>query len=185
MPESQGPGMHAALLLAYAGYLFWLAAGLADFLCHRRTDLPHTSGVRESALHLLQLALIGGAITLCLALRPSWTLAAVCALLLGAHAIVGYVDTRQAYGRRPLLPFEQHVHSVLDMAPVFAFVLYFGSLWLHGGLAETALAPRDPALAPTLWAAVLAPAALLCVLPALAEFRAALRARATAAQAPP
>lgn len=177
MPESPEPGMHAALVLAYAGYLFWLAAGLADFICHRRTDLAHTSGVRESALHLLQLSLIGGAITLCLALRPSWMLAVVCALLLGTHAVVGYMDTRQAYGRRPLLPFEQHVHSVLDMAPVFAFVLYFGSLWLHGELAGTVLAPRDPALAPTLWAAVLAPAAVLCVLPALAEFRATLRAR--------
>ncbi len=177
------PGMQAALWLAYVGYLLWLAAGCIDFLCHRRTDLPHTSGLRESALHLLQLALIGAGIVLCLALRPSWPLAGACALLVGMHAAFGYLDTRQAYGRRALLPFEQHVHSVLDMAPVFAFVVYFAGLWLHGGLGG-GLATRDPPLPAVVWAAVLLPAALLCVLPALLEFRAAWRVRSHGPPAP-
>lgn len=172
--------MQAALALAYTGYLLWLAAGCADFLCHRRTDLPHTSGLRESALHLLQLALIGGAIVLCLALRPSTLLAGACAALVAVHALVGYLDTRRAYGRRALLPFEQHVHSVLDMAPVFALVLYFGGPWLYDALGEGGFAPRRPALAAGVWIAVLLPAALLCVLPAVLEFGAAWRARRSA-----
>lgn len=172
--------LQVPLAMAYAGYLLWLAAGLADFLCHRRSDLPHTSGLGESSLHLAQLALIGAAIVLCLGLRPSPMLAALCALLVLAHAAAGYLDTRRAYGRRPLRPFEQHVHSVLDMAPPFACFLYFGSQWLHGGLPGRGLALREEPLPAGLWAAVLVPAALLCVLPALLEFHASLRARARA-----
>jgi hypothetical protein len=51
----------------YLGYLVWLFAGLGDFLCHRRTDLPHTSGLTKSALHLPQLATIGAGVVLMLA----------------------------------------------------------------------------------------------------------------------
>jgi hypothetical protein len=32
----------------------WLDAGFADYLCHRRADIEHTSGYKESLLHLLQ-----------------------------------------------------------------------------------------------------------------------------------
>jgi len=37
----------------------WLLCGFADYACHARTDITHTSGVHESALHLLQTAEIG------------------------------------------------------------------------------------------------------------------------------
>ena len=47
--------MDTHALLAYCGYLLWLLAGTGDFACHRRTDLPRTSGVAESFAHLLQL----------------------------------------------------------------------------------------------------------------------------------
>ena len=54
--------MTATLWGLYAGYLLWLLAGCVDFHCHRRTDLPHTSGVAESTTHLLELALLGAAV---------------------------------------------------------------------------------------------------------------------------
>jgi len=34
----------------------WLAAGFADYLCHRAAHIEHTSGWKESLLHLLQFA---------------------------------------------------------------------------------------------------------------------------------
>ena len=34
----------------------WLAAGFADYLCHRGSDIEHTSGFKELLLHLLQFA---------------------------------------------------------------------------------------------------------------------------------
>ncbi|MBN8768995.1 MAG: hypothetical protein J0I01_12465 [Stenotrophomonas nitritireducens] len=49
----------SAAAWAYAGYLRWLLAGCADFACHRRSDLPHTSGLPESLLHVLQMAPMG------------------------------------------------------------------------------------------------------------------------------
>lgn len=33
----------------------WLAAGVADWWCHRRSDLAHTAGVPEALLLLHQL----------------------------------------------------------------------------------------------------------------------------------
>jgi hypothetical protein len=34
----------------------WLAAGIADRLCHRKADIEHTAGAPESAMHLLMLS---------------------------------------------------------------------------------------------------------------------------------
>jgi len=163
--------------LAYGGYLLWLIAGCLDFVCHRRTRLPQTSGLRESALHLAQLALLGIAMTSGLALTIGPAVFAALVALVAAHALLGYLDTRQAYGRRDIRPFEQHLHSVLDLAPVAALWWTF-SWWYR---AEAPLAWRDPPAPTAVWIAVIAPALLLCAAPALLEFRAALavaRARA-------
>lgn len=160
---------------AYAGYLAWLAAGFLDFAQHRRTDLPHTSGLRESSMHALQLGLLGGGVLAWLAFAPGPGLLAVLAALVVAHAVAGYVDTRTAFGRRTITPLEQHLHSVLDMAPWIAL----GAIVLVQGGADRAAGwalRREPAPAP-LWLALLLPPLALCVLPWLHEFRAALRAR--------
>ena len=37
----------------------WIAAGAADWLCHRASDIEHTAGPEESLLHLLLLAEVG------------------------------------------------------------------------------------------------------------------------------
>jgi hypothetical protein len=166
------PGM-----LLYAGYLCWLLAGASDFLCHRRTDLPHTSGLGESRMHLLQLAVCGSGLVLWLALAPGLSLLSMELALVVAHAVFGYLDTRQAFGRRVISPIEQHVHSILDMAPIIAFGILLGSQWPAAWQHGWGLTIRQPPFAPALWILVLAPALLLCVLPALLEFRSAWSAR--------
>ncbi len=170
------PGDATPALLAYAAYIAWLVAGLCDFLCHRHTDLPRTSGLAESRLHLLQLALIGGGVVLALAFAPGAELAATLCIVALAHAVSGYLDTRSAFPRRVILPVEQHVHSVLDMAPLIALFLWLVVNWpaiADGGGFQL----RQPALPAAIWLAMLAPAALLCVLPAAFEFRAAWACR--------
>ncbi|WP_369936223.1 hypothetical protein [Xanthomonas tesorieronis] len=163
---------------AYLAYLLWLGAGLGDFLLHRRSHLPVTSGLRESLLHHLQLLCIGLATLGWLSLQPSLAQLCVLALLVVVHALVGYWDTRAAYGVRAIGPLEQHVHSVLDMAP------WIGLGWVASHDASTAtqagwvLAWRVPSLPLPLWVAVLVPAAAMTVLPALAETLACLRVRA-------
>lgn len=44
------------LLLMYVVLPLWLAAGFADYLCHRASRIAETSGWKESLLHLLQFA---------------------------------------------------------------------------------------------------------------------------------
>ena len=168
--------MSAGETWAYAGYLLWLLAGCLDFARHRRTDLPHTSGLAESGLHGVQLALLGGGVIAWLALAPSLALVATLALLVVAHAFAGYADTRAAYGRRPIDPSEQHLHSILDMAPWFALCFVVVTDAAQARDAGWTFAWRH---APAeLWLALLLPPLPLCVLPWLVEFRAVLRARA-------
>lgn len=162
---------------AYAGYLAWLFAGTLDFVCHRRTDLAHTSGLPESLMHLLQMGLLALAILVGLLLEIGWSVWALMAVLVALHAAAGYVDTRRAYGRRDIRPFEQHVHSVLDMAPPIALGLVIAATWHSAPATGWALTVRQPPLSPATWAVVLVPPALLCALPALLELRDALAAR--------
>ncbi|MHB9786074.1 hypothetical protein [Stenotrophomonas maltophilia] len=103
--------------------MLWLAAGTLDFHFHRRTDLSHTSGLRESTLHGVQLGLVWSGVLAWLLLAETRALALLLAVLAAAHAIAGYLDTASADGRRRISPAEQHVHSVLDVAP-WLFVLW-------------------------------------------------------------
>jgi hypothetical protein len=175
--------MTTELRIAGAAYLAWLACGLCDFIAHWRTDLPHTSGFAESATHLVQLAMLGVAVVIVLGFEPGQGSAMLLLFLVLAHAAVGYVDTRIAFAApRVLSPFEQHVHSVLDMAPVVALGWYAASTWPAAAEGGWALQARRPLPSTAVWFAVLAPAMALCVVPAVFESVAAWRARATAAR---
>lgn len=106
-----------------------------------------------------------------LAFEASAVLAAMLCMGVLAHAVFGYLDTRSTFPKRVILPVEQHVHSVLYMAPLIALFLWLVGNWpaiLDGGGFHL----RQPALPPAVWFAMLAPAALLCALPAAFEFRA-------------
>lgn len=152
-------------------YALWLVAGSLDFHFHRRTDLPHTSAMRESLLHGVQLLLIGSGVLAWLVLESTWSLIALLAVLVITHAIAGYFDTVSADGRRRISPAEQHVHSVLDAAP---WVLLGGVAWQAEPRWAVSVAPA----APPLWWFVLLPALGLVVLPWLWELRQCVRARA-------
>lgn len=170
--------MPSELHIAYFAYLIWLSAGLADFACHWRSDLPHTSGVAESAAHLVQLLLLAIAIVLGLAFRMNSLCALLVGVLVALHAVVGYVDTWFAFHRgRTVSPVEQHIHSILDMAPPIALAWWIVTTWPAAIAGDWALGLRQPGLGWEAWGLVLAPAAMLCTLPALWEFRAAWKAR--------
>ena len=175
-PAMEAPDPDLLPHLAYPLYWVWVIAGWGDFRCHRLTRLPTTSGLAESRLHLLQLALLGVAIILVLSLDLTAGLALILLVLVVAHAVAGYLDTRIAFtAGRTILPVEQHLHSVLDIAPW----LGWGAVaWRVGtfSTADWALIPRDYALPWSTWAMVLIPALVLCVWPALTEFAAAGRA---------
>lgn len=164
--------MSRALAAAYAGYLLWQLAGTADFACHRRTGLPQTSGVAESAMHVVQLSIVGLGVGIVLTSEVTATVLVLLALLAALHSAAAYVDTRVAYPHREIGPFEQHVHSVLDMAPWIALGIVAA---MSGALAapDWQLRLREPPLDLMVWAVFLVPPAVLCWLPALLELRSA------------
>ena len=161
--------------LALALYWLWTIAGRLDFVCHRRTNLSSTSGLAESRLHLVQLVLMGAGTVLVLWLQATAALAVVLLAVVIAHAVAGYRDTRNAFeAGRTILPVEQHLHSILDIAP---WVAWAAVAWRAASAPsiDWTLSVRSPAIAWTTWAMVLVPAAVLCVWPALIEYRASWR----------
>src|SRR4051794_27447071 len=58
----------AQAVLMYFVLPVWLAAGFADYLCHRASSIQSTRGWRESLLHLLESG-AAAAVPMCVALR--------------------------------------------------------------------------------------------------------------------
>jgi hypothetical protein len=110
-------------LLGFGVFPLWLAAGGADWLCHRRTHIERTSGPRESLLHLLLFLEIAIPAVLALWLEINALMLALMAAGVLAHMLTSWWDTAFAQPRRYIAPIEQHVHSWLEMLPLFALVM--------------------------------------------------------------
>ncbi len=118
-------------VLAYGALPLWLLAGAADWWCHRRTLIEHTSGPRESLLHLLLYAEIAIPLVLGLFLELTTLLLALMSLGVAAHMVTSLIDTAFAQPRRHIAPIEHQIHSALEMLPLFAVVL---AMLLNSGL---------------------------------------------------
>ena len=123
MPMSDHTIFGAAVILMFVVLPLWVVAGLMDYFCHRATSIETTSGPQESALHLLQLSLVGFPVVLGLFLQIDAALLAVMIGFLLLHHIAAYVDVRYANSTRGIPPFEQMVHSFLELLPLTAFLL--------------------------------------------------------------
>lgn len=138
----------------------WLLAGAADWLCHRRTEIERTSGRHESALHLLLHAEIAVPAFLALWLEINAGLLLFMAACVFAHMITSLRDTKYAQPRRFISPFEQQVHSWLEMLPLFAVAIVAALHW--DALADPRWLPEpraEPVPAPWPWLLPLAFAA--------------------------
>lgn len=96
----------------------WLVAGLADYLCHRASNIAQTSGYKESLLHLLMFGEV--AIPLLLAMFFEINALVILIMMLGfiAHQLTALWDVSFAVDKRDVSPIEQHVHSFLEMLPL-------------------------------------------------------------------
>jgi len=98
----------------------WLAAGTADWLCHRASSIETTAGPKESLLHLLMLTeaaipVIGG---MFLEITSPVLALMIAAMLL--HDTTALWDLTYAVTKREVTAVEQHVHDYLVMVPVMA-----------------------------------------------------------------
>lgn len=137
----------AEILLTTIILPLWMVAGLADYLCHRATNIENTSGTPESLLHLVQFALVGLPITLALFLdiNAGYFLVAIVSIVL--HHAVAAVDLVFANPRRHIAPREQMVHSFLEILPITALILLMVLYWPQV-LALFGAGKRPPIFAP-------------------------------------
>lgn len=117
------------LVLMYFVVPLWLAAGFADWLCHRATNIETTAGPKESIIHLLLFAEVGGPFLAVLLLEVNALVLAFMIVMFFIHEATTLWDTSYADGLRKVTPFEQHVHSYLSMMPLMALVLVTARHW--------------------------------------------------------
>ena len=171
-------------LLVYFILPIWFLAGIADWLCHRATDIEHTTGAKESVLHLLMFGEIAVPLLACLFLDINALVFLVMIVGFLAHEATALWDVSYAVKYRYVSPVEQHVHSFLEMMPLmaglFIGVLHWPQLLALFGLgsepARFMLQWKDPPLSFGAVAAVLGAAVLLELLPYSEEFWRGLRA---------
>jgi hypothetical protein len=105
-------------ILMYFVLPVWVAAGFADYLCHRATNIETTSGPKESLLHLLQFAEMAVPTLAAIFLEINALIILVMIACLILHEATAIWDVSYAYQLRTITPTEQHVHSFLEMLPL-------------------------------------------------------------------
>jgi hypothetical protein len=175
----------AQLMLMYFVLPLWLAAGFADYLCHRASSIETTSGPKESLLHLLQFSEMAVPTLAAIFLEINALVILVMVVSLILHQLTAMCDVRYAYHRREVTPVEQHVHSVLEMLPLTALLIIVALHWpqflaLFGAGTEPVdfgLRLKEPPL-PWLYVTLMLALVLLFeVLPYVEELLRTLRAR--------
>jgi hypothetical protein len=131
------------LILLYFVLPVWLLAGVADWLCHRASHIETTTGAKESLIHLLMFGEVGLPLLAALFLQINALIFAVMIVAFFVHEATALWDVSYATTARVVTPFEQHVHSFLEMIPLMAIIcvasLHWGQfLALFGAGSETA-----------------------------------------------
>ncbi|MCR6630770.1 MAG: hypothetical protein NVV74_12370 [Magnetospirillum sp.] len=166
------------IFLLYVIVPLWLLVGIADWVCHRRTDIQHTTGAKESLIHLLMLVEMGAPVLAALVLEINALVLVVMLAAFVAHEATALWDVSYAVTRRRVTPVEQHIHSFLEVLPFmalsFVVCLHWGQALAIVGMgpetADWAVRLKPDPLPLGYLGAVLGAILLLEVLPYLEEF---------------
>jgi len=120
----------------------WLVAGMADWACHRASHIETTTGAKESVLHLLMLAEMGVPVLAALLLEINALILAGMVVAFLLHEATALWDVSYATSRRKVSPFEQHVHSFLEMLPLMG-LSFLGCLHWPQAMAIVGLGPEQ------------------------------------------
>jgi hypothetical protein len=183
-PTSLDEALLAGLM--YGLMPLWAAAGVGDWLCHRRQQMERTAGLGESLLHLLMLAILAPATLAALLLEINAGVLAWLLLACGLHELVFWWDLGYASRRRTIPPIEQWVHSVQFATPWVGFA---GLALIHleqasallglagAPAADWTIRAKGAPLPPDYVAVVLVAGAALVCLPFMEELWRCLRVR--------
>jgi hypothetical protein len=175
----------AALLLATVVFPLWLAAGVADWACHRASHIATTSGLRENLLHLLMVAQVGAILLAIALLEVNAGVLLLVAALFAFHEATVWWDLRVSLPVRRVGAIEQMVHSFQELLPLTTLLLLAVLAWDQvlalagqgGEGADMRLRWKDHPLPPPLLAGGAALALLFAAAPIAQETWACLRAR--------
>jgi hypothetical protein len=164
----------------------WLAAGFADWLCHRATHIETTTGAKESILHILMFTEAGIPLLAAMFLEINALIILIMIVALFLHAVTAVWDVRYATTARTVTPNEQHVHSFLEMIPLMGVVIIVSRHWeqflaLFGAGSETAkfdLVWKRQTLPTAYILSIIGLILLFEILPYIEEFIRGLRANA-------
>lgn len=120
-----------ALVRCFLYYLLplWTAAGILDWNWHRKTDIEHTAGLRESLIHVLMFSEMGAPLLLGLIFKiNAGSLLAMLSMLV-AHEATAAWDVHTALEQREVKQREQHTHSLLEVLPLTAFTVAASLNW--------------------------------------------------------
>jgi hypothetical protein len=107
-----------AVLLGMVILPLWILAGLADWWCHRRSGIEHSSGLRENLFHLALFALVAAGAVATALLDINYLVLLVLIAVFLAHELLTWVELRYVNDRRHITPFEQMLHSFLEILPL-------------------------------------------------------------------
>lgn len=113
----------ASLILAYAVFPLWVAAGFADWTCHVRTGIALTSGLKENLLHWLMFVEVGVGIAAVALLEINTAVLLLVFAVFVVHELTVYWDLNYSTLVRDVGPFEQMVHSFLEIIPLMSLAL--------------------------------------------------------------
>jgi hypothetical protein len=171
--------------LLYGVLPLWFVPAVADWVMHRRSDIEHTSGVRESAVHALMMTEAGIPVVAGLTAKINPLVLSLMGGAAVAHGATALWDVSLATDKREVRPVEQHVHSFLEVLPItaaaFTTCLHrdrVRKLFRSGGRADDRkLVPKERPLSAGYLTAIAAGVGLCVALPYAEEMARCLRAR--------
>src|SRR5258705_2763512 len=107
----------------------WLAAGFADWMCHRASRIEITSGPKESLIHLLMFVEVAIPITAAMSFEINSLVILVMIVFWAVHEATAVWDVSYAADKREVTPIEQYVHSYLGVLPLMSLLLVVALNW--------------------------------------------------------
>jgi hypothetical protein len=129
--------------LMYAIMPVWAIAGFLDWLWHRQTHIETTSGVKESAMHLLMMAEAGAPILTGLFLEMNAGALVLMASGWLLHELTVAWDVEYTISRRKIYTREQQTHGYMQTIP-FDIVATLACLYPEHSLALVGLGSEKP-----------------------------------------
>lgn len=116
-------------VILYVCLPLWVIVGFADYLCHRKSGIEHTTGIRESLFHVIMGAQMGLPVFLGLFFEINVLLLLLAFALLVFHVWVAHSDVAYAIDTRHITVWETHTHSFLEVLPFVVLLLIVCKKW--------------------------------------------------------